>query len=163
MRFQGGISKKKFGWESNSLEIGSLAGRVSTHRAMDKLVLSKMPKENYQMIKNKFSFLMKYFYNHPKVLQGRIHSHMLPPTHPWCLVTPMTLVLFVMPQSYSKFEWFPLTSKCILLVDIFIPDMSYFHRFAIRSVIRSAFVIEYSIIVVITCMESISKWHIVYF
>ena len=61
MRVQGGLSNIQFGWESNSLEINSLARKVSTHHARYKLVLSKIPKENSQNDKNPFSFLMKYF------------------------------------------------------------------------------------------------------
>ena len=68
--------------ESNPLEIGSLAGRVSTHHAMNKLVLSKMQKENSQMIKNLFSILMTYVYNSPNVMKFLIPSHRHPPTHP---------------------------------------------------------------------------------
>ena len=41
-----GLSINQLGNESNSLEIGSQAGRVNTHRAMDKQKLSKMPKDN---------------------------------------------------------------------------------------------------------------------
>ena len=52
MRCHGVPSNIQFQLESNSLEIGSLAGRVSTHHAMDKLVLSKMPKEILKMIKS---------------------------------------------------------------------------------------------------------------
>ena len=36
----------QLGKESKSLEIGSQGGRVSTHYAMDKETLSKIPKEN---------------------------------------------------------------------------------------------------------------------
>ena len=45
------LSINQIGKESNSLEIGSQAGRVNTHRVMDKQELSKMPKANKQMIK----------------------------------------------------------------------------------------------------------------
>ena len=62
-----GPSNNKFGWESNSVDIDSRVGRVSTHRAMENLVLSNMPKENDPNDKNPFSFLMKYFYNPHKV------------------------------------------------------------------------------------------------
>ena len=41
-----GISIKQLGKESNSLEIGSQAGRVNIHRAMNKQKLSKIPKAN---------------------------------------------------------------------------------------------------------------------
>ena len=41
-----GLSINQLGKESNSLEIGSQAGRVNTHRAMDKQKLSKMTKNN---------------------------------------------------------------------------------------------------------------------
>ena len=41
-----GLSIKQIGKESNSLEIGSQAGRVNTHHALDKKKLSKMPKAN---------------------------------------------------------------------------------------------------------------------
>ena len=62
MRIQGGLSNIQFGWESNSLEIGSLARRqVSTKYAMDKLVLSKIPKENYQMIKIHYNSSLHIF------------------------------------------------------------------------------------------------------
>ena len=40
------LSINQLGKESNSLEIGSQAGRVNTHHAMDKKNLSKMPKTN---------------------------------------------------------------------------------------------------------------------
>ena len=40
------LSINKLVKESNSLEIGSQAGRVNTHHAMDKQKLSKMPKAN---------------------------------------------------------------------------------------------------------------------
>ena len=42
----------QLGKESNSLKIGSQAGRMNTHRAMDKQKLSKMSKANQQMIKS---------------------------------------------------------------------------------------------------------------
>ena len=133
MRCQGVPSNIQFQRESNSLEIGSLAGRVSTHHAMDKLVLSKMPKENSQMIKIHSNSSWNIFIT----LITLIPSHSVPPTHPWCLVTPMTLVLLLIPQSSSKLELLPPTSKCTLLVAIFIPDISYCHRYAIRYAIRS--------------------------
>ena len=41
-----GLSINQLGKESNSLEIGSQAGKVNTHRAMDKQTLSKMPEAN---------------------------------------------------------------------------------------------------------------------
>ena len=41
-----GLSINQLGKESNSLEIGSQAGRVNTRRAMDKQKLSKIPKDN---------------------------------------------------------------------------------------------------------------------
>ena len=47
----GGLSINQHGKESNSLEIGSQAGRVNTHLAIDKQEIYKMPKENYKMIK----------------------------------------------------------------------------------------------------------------
>ena len=46
MIFLNGISINQLGKESNSLEIGSQAGRVNTHRAMDKKKLSKIPSAN---------------------------------------------------------------------------------------------------------------------
>ena len=46
MRGMNGLSINQLGKESNSLEIGSQAGRVNTHHAMDKQNLSKMSKEN---------------------------------------------------------------------------------------------------------------------
>ena len=46
MRGLNGISINQLGKESNSLEIGSQAGRVNTHCAIDKQKLSKMPKAN---------------------------------------------------------------------------------------------------------------------
>ena len=46
MRGMNGISINQLAKESNSLEIGSQAGRVNTHRVMDKKKLSKMPKAN---------------------------------------------------------------------------------------------------------------------
>ena len=46
MRFLNGLSINQLGKESNSLEIGSQAGRVNTHRAMDKKKLFKIPKAN---------------------------------------------------------------------------------------------------------------------
>ena len=58
-----GLSDNHFGKESNSLEIDSLAGRVNTHRAMDKKEISKMPKENYQNDQNPLSFPITSFYN----------------------------------------------------------------------------------------------------
>ena len=64
---------------------------------------------------NPFSFLIKYFYNPHKFLQGRIHSHRIPPTHHWYLVTSMTLVLLINPLSSSKFELLPPNPKCTLL------------------------------------------------
>ena len=42
----GGLSNIQILYQSNSLEIDSLAGRVNTHRVMDKKNLSKMPKAN---------------------------------------------------------------------------------------------------------------------
>ena len=54
-------SNIQFRWESNSLKIGSLARRVSTHRAMDKLVLSKMPKQNYKIIKIHYPYSWHFF------------------------------------------------------------------------------------------------------
>ena len=51
MIFLNGLSINQFGKESNSLEIGSQARRVNTHRVMDKQKLSKIPKENKKMIK----------------------------------------------------------------------------------------------------------------
>ena len=39
-----GLSINQLGKESNSLEIGSQARRVNTHRAIDKQKLSKIPK-----------------------------------------------------------------------------------------------------------------------
>ena len=104
---------------------------------------------------------MKYFYNSHKALQVLIPSHMIPPTHPLCLVTPMTLALLLIPQSSSKFELLLPNPKCALLEDNFSPDISYCHSFATSSAIKSDFVIESSIIVVIKCGESLSKWHIV--
>ena len=86
---------------------------------------------------NPFSFLITYFYNPPKVLEVWIPSHRIPPTHPWCSVTPMTLVLFLIPQSSSKFECLPQMSKCDLLVDMFSPEISYFNIYGIWSEIRS--------------------------
>ena len=115
----------------------------------------KCKNPNYKNDKNPFSFLMKYFYNPHRVPYGQIFLHRLPPTHPSGLVTPMTLVFFLMPQLSSKFEWMPLNPKCNLVVDSFRLIMSYFHS----STIESDFFIEYSIIVVIECMESHSKWH----
>ena len=41
-----GLSLNQLGKESNSLEIGSQAGRVNTHRAMDKQKFSKMKNGN---------------------------------------------------------------------------------------------------------------------
>ena len=41
-----GLSINELGKESNSLEIGSQAEWVNTHRAMDKQKFSKMPKAN---------------------------------------------------------------------------------------------------------------------
>ena len=46
MRSLNGLSINHLGKESNSLEIGSQAGRVNTHNAMDKQNLSKIPKAN---------------------------------------------------------------------------------------------------------------------
>ena len=46
MRDINGFSINQLGKESNSLEIGSQAGRVNTHHAMDKQNLSKMQKAN---------------------------------------------------------------------------------------------------------------------
>ena len=46
IRGVGGLSINQLGKESNSLKIGSQAGRVNTHRAMDKKKLSKIPKAN---------------------------------------------------------------------------------------------------------------------
>ena len=46
MRVMNGLSINQLGKESNSLEIGSQAGRVNTHCAMEKQKLSKMPKDN---------------------------------------------------------------------------------------------------------------------
>ena len=46
MRIMNGLFVNQLGKESNSLEIGSQAGRVNTHRAMDKQKLSKIPKAN---------------------------------------------------------------------------------------------------------------------
>ena len=40
------LSINQLGKESNSLKIGSQAGRVNTHCAMDKQNLYKMPKGN---------------------------------------------------------------------------------------------------------------------
>ena len=40
------LSINQLGKESNSLEIGSQAGRVNTHHAMDKNKLSKMKKDS---------------------------------------------------------------------------------------------------------------------
>ena len=77
--------------------------------------------------KNPLSFLMTYFYNYNKVIQGLIPSHSLPPTHPWCLVTPVSLVLLI-PQSSSKFELLLPNPKCTLLEDILSPDMSDCYR-----------------------------------
>ena len=51
MRGLGGLPINQLGKEPNSLEIGSQAGRVNTHRAMDKQRLSKMPKDNLKMMK----------------------------------------------------------------------------------------------------------------
>ena len=62
MIFLNGLSINQLEKESNSLKSGSQAVRVNTHRAMDKEKLSKMPKANYKIIKNLFSFLMKSFY-----------------------------------------------------------------------------------------------------
>ena len=45
-----GLSINQTGKESNSLEISSQAGRVNTHRAMDKKNISKMIKANWKMI-----------------------------------------------------------------------------------------------------------------
>ena len=42
----GGLSINQIGKESNSLEIGSQAGTMDTHSAMDKQKLSKIPKAN---------------------------------------------------------------------------------------------------------------------
>ena len=61
MRVMNGLSINQPGKESKSLEIGSQGGRVSTHYAMDKETLSKIPKENWND-KNTFSFLIKSFY-----------------------------------------------------------------------------------------------------
>ena len=62
MRGISGISINQLGKESNSLEIGSLAGKVCTHRGMDKQKLSKNSKGQLRNDKNIFSFLMKSFY-----------------------------------------------------------------------------------------------------
>ena len=45
MRGMNDIFINQFGKESNSLEIGSQAGRVNTHHALDKQNLSKMTKD----------------------------------------------------------------------------------------------------------------------
>ena len=44
MRSFNGLSINQLWKESNSLKIDSQAGRVNTHRAMDKQNLSKIPK-----------------------------------------------------------------------------------------------------------------------
>ena len=46
MRGMNFLSINQLGKESNSLKIGSQAGRVNTHHTMDKQKLSKMPKDN---------------------------------------------------------------------------------------------------------------------
>ena len=46
MRVLNDLLFNQLGNESNSLEIGSQAGRVNTRRAMDKQKLSKMSKAN---------------------------------------------------------------------------------------------------------------------
>ena len=46
-----GLSINQLVNKSNSLKIGSQAGRVNTHRAMDKQNISKIQKENLKMIK----------------------------------------------------------------------------------------------------------------
>ena len=73
----------------------------------------------------------------------------------------MTLVLLLIPQSSSKFELLLPNPKCALLLAMFSPDMSDCHSSAISYAIRSNFVIESSIMVVIKRRESLSKWHIV--
>ena len=57
-----GLSINQIGKESNSLEIGSQAGRVNTHRAMDKQKISKNSKSQLRNDKNLLSFLMTSFY-----------------------------------------------------------------------------------------------------
>ena len=48
--------------ESNSLEIGSQAGRVNTHRAMDKKNLTENAKGQLKYDTNPLSFLNTSFY-----------------------------------------------------------------------------------------------------
>ena len=145
-------------WMIISLSWNWLASRVSEHSPCNGQASAfQNSKGKYQNYHNPLSFLMKYFDNPPNVIQGLIHSHRLPPTHPWCLVTSMPLGLLLNPSSSSEFELLLPSPKCSLLEAIFSPDMSDCHRF----VIRSDFVIESSIVVVIKCMESLSKRHIV--
>ena len=146
----------------NQLPRNWLTSRESEHSPCNGQACAfQIAKSKFSNDQNPFSFLMTYFYNSPKVLQGRIPSHRLPPTHSWCLVTSMTLVLLLIPSSSSKFESLLTKPKCALLEDIFSHEMSYCHRYAIRSATKSYFVIESSIIVVIKHRESLSKWHIV--
>ena len=57
-----------------------LTSKVSVHSlCKGQAIALQMPKENSQMMKNPFTFLMRYFYNPPKVFQGIIHSHRIPP------------------------------------------------------------------------------------
>ena len=64
-----GLFINQLGKESKSLEIGSQAWRVNTHRAMDKQKLSKMPKANLQMIKNYYPSSWNPFINFMKPLK----------------------------------------------------------------------------------------------
>ena len=81
-------------WMIISLSWSCLTSRVSVHSlCKGQAIALQMPKENSQMIKNTFIFLITYFYNPHKVLQVLIHSHRIPSPHSWCLVTSMPLGL----------------------------------------------------------------------
>ena len=141
-----------------SLSRNWLTSRVSEHsQCIGQASAFQNAKGKLSNDKIFLSFLMKYFYIHTKVLQGIIHSHRLPPTHHWCLVTSMPLGLLLDPSSSTKFEWFPITPKFNLLVAIFIPDMSDLSYISNQVWL----VIESSIIVVITSRESLSNWNLV--
>ena len=63
MRGLNSLSINQLGNESNSLEIGSQAWTVNTHHAMDKQILSKIPKANLKMIKIYSSSPLHHFIN----------------------------------------------------------------------------------------------------
>ena len=70
-------------WMRISLSRNWLTNKVSEYSSCNGQASAfQNVKGKLSIDQNPFSFLMTYFYNPSKVLQGRIHSHWLPPTHP---------------------------------------------------------------------------------